>query len=138
MENDTIVLMPVLYLKDLAAAIEFYRNAFDAVVQWQVSNPDGSIHVAELIISTASFRMHEEVGRDNNFSPGTVGGTTVVMGLLVPDPDTVAANAATAGGTISSPVRDYEYGYRQGTVRDPFGYHWLIEKKSAEPPFGSQ
>lgn len=138
MENHTTVLAPMLYLKDLAAAIDFYKNAFDAIEQWRISNPDGSVHVAELTIGTALFRMHEEVGKDNNFSPETVGGTTVVMGLLVPDPDTVATKAVAAGGTVLSPVKDYEYGYRQGTVRDPFGHQWLIEKKPEGPPLGSQ
>ena len=137
MENHTIILAPMLYLKDLAAAIDFYKNAFDAVEQWRVSNPDGSIHVAEMAIGTALFRMHEEVSRDNNLSPGTVGGTTVVMGLLVPDPDAVAIKAEAAGGMVLSPVKDYEYGYRQGTVKDPFGHHWLIEKKPAGPPLGA-
>jgi PhnB protein len=136
MENNSIILAPMLYLKDVAAAIDFYKNAFTAVERWHVSNPDGSVHVAEMIIGDALFRMHEEVSRDNNFSPGTAEGTTVVIGLLVPDPDAMAAKAAAAGGTIISPVRDYEYGYRQGTIEDPFGHHWLIEKRPAGPPLG--
>jgi PhnB protein len=82
--------------------------------------------------------MHEEVGRDNNLSPETVGGTTVVIGLLVPDPDAAVVKAVAAGGTVLSPVKDYEYGYRQGTVKDPFGHHWLIERKPTGPPLGSQ
>jgi len=28
-----------------------------------------------------------------------------------------------------SPAKDYEYGYRQGEIKDPFGHHWLIEKE---------
>lgn len=138
MEDHTIILAPMLYLKDLAAAIEFYKSAFDATEQWHISNPDGSIHVAEMTIGTAVFRLHEEVGRDNNLSPETVEGTTVVMGLLVPDPDAVAVKAEAAGGTVLSPVKDYEYGYRQGTVKDPFGHHWQIEKRPAGPPLGAQ
>ncbi|HEY8917932.1 MAG TPA: VOC family protein [Chitinophaga sp.] len=138
MEDHTTALAPMLYLKNLAAAIDFYKNVFSAIEQWRVSNPDGSVHVAEMIIGGASFRMHEEVSNDNNFSPETLGGTTVVMGLLVPDPDTIAAKVTAAGGTVLSPVKDYEYGYRQGTVKDPFGHHWMIEKKTAEPPLGSE
>ena len=138
MEDHTPALAPMLYLKDLAAAIDFYKNVFDAIEQWRVSNPDGSVHVAEMIIGASLLRMHEEAGHDKNFSPETVGGTTVVMGLLVPDPDTVAAKVAAAGGTVLSPVKDYEYGYRQGTVKDPFGHHWMIEKRSAKPPSGSE
>jgi PhnB protein len=138
MEDHPAILAPMLYLNDLAAAIDFYREAFGAVEQWHISNPDGSIHVAEMTIGASLFRMHEEVGRDSNFSPGTVSGTTVVIGLLVADPDAVAAKAAAAGGTVLSPVKDYEYGYRQGTVRDPFGHHWQIERKPTGPPLGAQ
>lgn len=138
MEDHTIILAPMLYLKDLAAAIEFYKNAFDANEQWHISNPDGSVHVAEMTIGTAVFRLHEEVGRDNNLSPETVEGTTVVMGLLVPDPDAVAIKAEAAGGIVLSPVKDYEYGYRQGTVKDPFGHRWQIEKRPAGPPLRAQ
>ena len=138
MGNHTILLAPMLYLKDLAAAIEFYTNAFDAVEQWHISNPDGSIHVAEMTIGTALFRMHEEMGGDNNLSPDTAKGTTVVLGLLVPDPDAVAAKAEAVGGTILSPVKDYEYGYRQGTIKDPFGHHWQVERTPAGPPLGAK
>lgn len=135
MENQVAILAPMLYLGDLAAAIDFYKRAFDAVERWRVSNPDGSVHVAEMIIGAAVFRMHEEVSRDQNFNPGTVGGTTVVLGLLVADPDALVAQAVAAGATVLSPLKDYEYGYRQGTLKDPFGHHWLIERQSAEPPY---
>jgi PhnB protein len=137
MEDHTIMLVPMLYLNDLAGAIDFYKRAFDATEKWHISNPDGSIHVAEMSIGAVLFRMHEETGKASNFSPHTVSGTTVVIGLLVPDPDAVAAKAEAAGGTILSPVRDYEYGYRQGTVKDPFGHHWQIERTPAGPPLGA-
>jgi PhnB protein len=137
MENQNAILAPMLYLGDLAAAIDFYARAFNAVERWRVSNPDGSVHVAEMMIGAAVFRMHEEVGADRNFNPETVGGTTVVMGLLVADADAVVAQAVAAGESVLSPMKDYEYGYRQGTLKDPFGHHWLIEKQSSHPPFGT-
>lgn len=37
MENHPIVLAPMLYLKDLTAAIDVYKNTFDAVEQRGVS-----------------------------------------------------------------------------------------------------
>ena len=37
--------------------------------------------------------------------------------------------AIEAGAVEISAVKDYEYGYRQGEIEDPFGHHWLIEKK---------
>jgi len=39
------------------------------------------------------------------------------------------AKALAAGGTVLDPVKDYDYQCRQGCLADPFGDHWLIEKK---------
>jgi PhnB protein len=30
---------------------------------------------------------------------------------------------------VISPAQDYDYGYRQGVVKDPFGHHWMLEKQ---------
>jgi len=130
-ETHVTTLVPMLYLKNLAAAIEFYKKAFGAVEQWRVSNEDGGVHVAEMTIETARFRFHEEVTRNRELSPVTLGGTSVVIGLLVADPHAVAAKALAAGAEEISPVTDYEYGYRQGTVKDPFGHYWQVERKLA-------
>ncbi|HEV8273689.1 MAG TPA: hypothetical protein VGQ04_20395 [Chitinophagaceae bacterium] len=51
------------------------------------------------------------------------------LGLFVDDPHAVMAKAVAAGGTEIDPVQDYYYNYRQGCLGDPFGHHWLIEKK---------
>ena len=40
----------------------------------------------------------------------------------------VMEQAVAAGAVVLSPVIDYEYGYRQGEISDPFGHHWIIEK----------
>lgn len=126
-ETQPSALVPMLYLKDLSAAIEFYKNAFGATERWRVDH-EGRTHVAEMSIPPVLFRMHEEVTRDRELSPSTLNGTTVVMGLLVHDPDELAARAVAAGATEISPVQDYEYGYRQGTISDPFGHHWCLER----------
>jgi PhnB protein len=52
----------------------------------------------------------------------------VTIGLSVEDVHAVVAKAVTAGADVLAPVTDYEYGYRQGEIKDPFGHHWLIEK----------
>jgi PhnB protein len=56
-------------------------------------------------------------------------GTTSAIGLFVPDPHATVKSAVAAGGRETTPVQDYDYGYRQGTVTDPFGHVWLIQKK---------
>jgi PhnB protein len=87
------------------------------------------VHVAELMIDGALFHMHEEVIRNTELSPETLKGTSMAIGLFVNDPHAVMAKAVAAGGTELDPVTDYDYHYRQGCLADPFGHHWLIEKK---------
>jgi PhnB protein len=125
-EIQAAALVPTLYMNDLAEAIEFYKRAFGAVERWRIP-ASGRVHVAEMSISPLLFRMHEEVSRDGNVSPPTVKGTTIVLGLLVHDPDALARRAIDAGAIELSPMKDYEYGYRQGTIVDPFGHHWCLE-----------
>jgi PhnB protein len=127
-EAQTVVFIPMLYLKDLSVAIAFYQKAFGATERWRINNADGSVHVAEMSIPPVLFRLHEEVSRDRVFSPVTLKATSIVIGLLVPDPDQLAAQAIAAGALEISPVQDYEYGFRQGTISDPFGHHWCLEK----------
>ena len=120
---------PMIYLKTLAPAIEFYKNAFGAFVLHQRHNDDGSVHVAEMEIDGALFYLHEEVARIDELSPGTLQGTTIAIGLFVEDVHAMTARAIAAGGKELDPVRDYDYGYRQASVEDPFGHHWLLEQK---------
>lgn len=120
---------PMIYLKILAPAIEYYKKAFDAIELRRWSNDDGSVRVAELAIDGALFHLHEEVTRISELSPETVKGTTIAIGLFVIDPHAVMAKAVAAGGTEIDPVTDYDYNYRQGCLADPFGHHWLLEKK---------
>ncbi len=120
---------PMLYLINVAEAIEFYKKAFDAVELRRWSNDDGSVHVAEMSIDGALFHLHEEVSRDGNLSPGTLKNTTAVVGLFTDDPDSMAAKAIEAGAKELSAIQDYDYGYRRANISDPFGHHWQIGKK---------
>ena len=129
MKEKTTFFAPMIYLKKVAPAIEFYKNAFDAIVLRQWNNEDGSVHVAEMSVHGAMFHLHEEITRINELSPGTLKGTSISIGLFVDDPYAVMAKAVAAGGTEIDPVKDYDYYYRQGCLGDPFGHHWLIEKK---------
>ena len=129
MNEHSTFFAPMIYLNKLAPAIEFYKKAFDAIELRRWSNDDGSVHVAELTIDGALFHLHEEVSRINELSPETLKATTIAIGLFVGDPHRVMAKAVAAGGTEIDPVTDYDYNYRQGCLADPFGHHWLIEKK---------
>jgi len=129
MKENSTFFAPMIYLKVLAPAIEFYKKAFDAVELRRWTNDDGSVHVAEMSINGALFHMHEETTRNVELSPQTVNATTIAIGLFVDDPHAVMNKAVAAGGIQLDPVTDYDYEYRQGCLADPFGHHWLLEKK---------
>jgi len=129
LKTTTTFFAPHLAIKIVRDAMHFYQNAFDAKVLQTWDNPDGSVHVAEMEILGALFHLHEEVPHSKQISPETAKATTLVIGLFTPDPDRFVQQAADAGGTIANPIQDYDYGYRQGTVIDPFGHQWLIQKK---------
>lgn len=128
MSSDTFF-APQLYVRTVKQAMEFYQKAFQAVVLRQWDNDDGSVHVAEMAIAGALFHLHEEVERKHQLSPETVRATTSLIGLFAADPDALMRAGKAAGGVLTNPMRDYDYGYRQGTLTDPFGHQWLIQKK---------
>jgi PhnB protein len=128
MNNSTkTAVIPMLYIPHGVMDIDFYKNAFGAEIIRCFTNDDGSIHVAELIVDGAMFRFHEENEDKGSFSPGAAKGITTNIGLRVADVDAVMARAVAAGAKETSPAQDYDYGYRQGDIVDPFGHTWTIE-----------
>ncbi len=129
MSSSTSFFAPQLYIQDGIKDISFYNRAFDAIELRRFSNEDGSIHVAELSIDGMLFHLHEEKPAAGQLNPVFCKGTTVLIGLFVSDVDTVMQKAIAAGAVELSPATSYDYGYRQGQVKDPFGHHWMIEQK---------
>jgi PhnB protein len=116
---------PILSVRNGAPAVEFYKKAFDAAILMQVTSPDGDT-VAGLSIGGAEFYVADESPEYGNFSPESLGGISIRLGLLVDDPDAVAQQAIAAGAREIHPVADQDYGMRLGRIADPFGHHWEI------------
>ena len=119
---------PMLYIPNGTTDISFYERAFDAQELRRFLNDDDTIHVSELSIGGAMFHLHEPTQHSSALNPAAGGYTTVIIGLFVDDVHAVMAQAEAAGGKITSPVEDYDYGYRQGNLTDPFGHNWQIQK----------
>jgi len=110
---------------DVRDAIAFYERAFGATTGW--STPAGEDMVAQLLVKGAEFWVHpagEEIG---NPAPQP-GGTAVRLMLIVDDPDAVFDRAVAAGAVVRSPMQNHDYGWRDGSVVDPFGHRWEIGK----------
>lgn len=128
-ENSHPFFAPQLFINNGVKDISFYTKAFGAIEKLCFRNEDMSIHVAELSIDGAIFHLHEVTAKPYFFSPEKYMGTTTIIGLFVLDVDAVMSKAISAGATETNAAKDYEYGYRQGEIADPFGHHWLIQKK---------
>ncbi|RDC56563.1 VOC family protein [Pedobacter chinensis] len=128
-KDSKVFFAPELFINNGVKDISFYEKAFGATEQMRFSNDDGSIHVVELSINGAIFHMHEMTAKQYFFSPDKNHGTTICIGLFVSDVEEVISKAIKAGATEINPAQDYEYGYRQGTIKDPFGHYWQIQKK---------
>jgi PhnB protein len=108
-----------------AAAIDFYKRAFGAEELFRIEDEKGEV-VARLAIEGAEFWIADESPPHANFSPESLGGSSIRMVLTVDDPDSVFARAVAAGATVVWPVADQSYGWRLGRLVDPFGHHWEI------------
>ena len=121
----TSSLTPMLTVRDAAAAITFYEQAFGAVERQRFAAPNGQL-VAEMSVDSERFYVVDENPDAFNFSPTALGGTSVRMNLVVDDADSATARALAAGAVEIFAVMDQPYGLRQGRVQDPYGHHWLI------------
>jgi PhnB protein len=120
----------MLSVRNGAKAVEFYKTAFGAAELFRLDSDTGAV-VARLSVETAEFWVADESPEHFNFSPETLGGSSVRMVMIVEDPDAAFARAVAAGATIVVPV-DNQYGWRLGRIADPFGHHWEIGKPVAE------
>lgn len=128
-ESSPTFFAPHLTVRNVLAELEFCKSAFGAIELHRFSNTDGSVHVAEMSINGALFHLHEEMPGDREKSPDTLNGTSSAIGLFVPDPVATVRSAIAAGARETKPVQDYDYGYRQGTITDPAGHVWLVQKR---------
>jgi PhnB protein len=126
--SDTVNIVPELSVRRGQEAIEFYKEAFGAKVDYQVGGtPNNPDVVAQLSVGEATFWVSDEAPDSANFSPESLGGGTVRVLLIVQDPDAVVKQAVAAGASEVYPVGE-EHGWRLGRIADPFGHHWEIGK----------
>jgi len=116
---------PSLRVRNAAAAIDFYRRAFDARELMRFSDR-GRVAHAELAIGNSIVMLGEEAPAYGFPGPDALGGSPASMRLYVDDADAWVDRAVAAGARLITPVIDQFYGDRSGSVADPFGYHWTI------------
>ncbi len=120
-----IVASPRMSFKDVAKAIEFYKNAFGAKETFRFEVGKGIAH-AEILIGDSVIMLAEEWPEGGRYSPETTGNSPVAMTIQVPDVDAFAERAIAAGAKLQRPIADQFYGRRDANLIDPFGYPWSV------------
>lgn len=116
---------PSFTFKDSKKAIEFYQHAFGAKVLELFPNPSGQgIMHATIKIGDSIIMMGDEGPQCQ--SAETLGGSPITLFVYMPNADAAFTQAVAAGGTATMPVADMFWGDRAGSIKDPFGYTWMI------------
>lgn len=115
---------PWLTFRNCAAAVDFYKNAFNAIETYRLETPDGGL-VVNLSINGAGFWLSNGENDTNSHTPESVGANTIRMILTVQNPDPIFQNALNAGASEVFPIGE-DFGWRLGRIVDPFGLHWEI------------
>ena len=126
--SDTTIheVFPYLRMRDAAAAIKFYKNAFGAEEEFRLSEPSGRIGHAQLKFGSYTVMLSDEYPEYGIQGPEAFGGTGSSIHLHVEDVDVVTKQAVDAGAKLIMEPKDQFYGERSSKVLDPFGHEWLL------------
>ena len=128
------VIVPHLIVRNAQEAVDFYIRAFSAEVLYRSPSPSGhGEHVHLKIWSSLIQLSTEEPGyRERTMqgsllaSPETLGGSTCLFQVRVPDVDEAYQHAVDEGAVPAMPPTNMFWGDRYGWVRDPFGHMWAL------------
>lgn len=125
--------MAYIVVNDASQAIDFYTAAFGAKERYRLSDPaTGKIGHAELDLNGGVLMLSDENPKWGTQSPASLGGSPAKFCLMVDNADAAVEKAAASGATVVMPPMDMFYGFRNGCVRDPFGFDWMIQHEIAE------
>ena len=117
---------PHLICAGAADAIEFYKNAFNAVELGRMPGSEGKLLHALIRIGDSAVMLADECPDWGGFGPKTLKGSPVTIHLYVENVDAFVARAVSAGAKVTMPLEDTFWGDRYGKLEDPFGHHWSV------------
>ena len=117
-----------VYLRARSAerAVEFYKQVFGATEKFRLTEPSGRIGHVELELGGTTVMLSDEFPEFDIHAPDPQARGSFVIHLHVDDADAMIDKAVAAGARLVRAPQDHFYGERSGTIRDPFGYDWMI------------
>ncbi len=126
--------IPCLMVRNASEAAAFYKELFGATERLRVNYPGTSkIAHAELHIGAAVFMLADYPKEGVPPPPLAQHGPAVRLLLHVPDSDAVVTKAEALKAEVIVPPADAAWGGRQAIFIDPFGLHWVVASRRADP-----
>jgi uncharacterized glyoxalase superfamily protein PhnB len=123
---------PYFSVRNCAAALDFYRDAFGAVELERLIGDDGRIGHAEIRLGGSRMMLADEYPEVDSLGPQSRGGPTCAFDLdvgVAPRVDEMYAHAIELGARGVSEPADQFYGNRSAVVEDPFGQRWTLSAR---------
>jgi len=130
--DDMSRVIPRLFCRDVAAAIDFCTNTFAAEEQVRRPGPDGTVVHALVAIGPAMIMLEAEWPALANRAPKPDGSSPVVIYVYVKDVDKTVKRAVAGGAKVLLPVKNQFWGDRTAWVMDPSGHVWTIATRIEE------
>lgn len=115
---------PYLHVRNAAAALQFYQNAFGFKVKFTMPGPDGNITHAELLHNDSTIMLGPENHERGAFAP--TGPQGMNLFAYFENVDEVCAQAERNGAKVLQPPTDMPWGDRVAMVTDPDGHMWWL------------
>jgi uncharacterized glyoxalase superfamily protein PhnB len=121
-------------VKDAAASIEFYRDAFGFEPTGETMTDEaGNIQHAGMRLGDAAIMFAPEPSDGGMRSPASTGAPdSHTFYIYVKDVDALASRAGAAGAKVLQPPADQFWGDRIAVFKCPNGYHWTFATHVAE------
>lgn len=120
------VLQANFIVSDCAEACAFYQAVFGANVRHLTAFPKGR-NEARIEIAGMHLHLFESNAEMRIFPPGKQDRKVMWWQFICDNVDEVFAMALQEGAEPVEALRNLrDFGVRQGTVQDPFGYAWIL------------
>jgi PhnB protein len=127
-ENSSVVI-PRLFCRDVAAEIEFCKSAFGAVDLGSRPGPDGRVAHALITIGGEMIMIDAEWPGLPTRAPQPDGTSPVVIFVYVEDVDGALERAVAEGAQILRPLENQFWGDRICWIMDPAGHVWTVASR---------
>ena len=114
---------PYIITSDATQMMAFVEKAFGGETTHKTVE-EGRIRHAEMRVGSSMIMLSQATA---DYPP-----THIHLYIYTPDCDAMFDRAVAAGGTVIMPMKDQEYGDRNGGIKDPVGNSWWIGKRIRE------